>query len=189
MDEEKSSVITQILNDWNNGEADAKDRLMPYVYDELKRQARFLMMRERSDHTLQPTALVHEAIIKLSRQSGIEWENRSHFYGIVSHLMRQILVQHARLYTAGKRGNNPVRFSLDDVQVPVEERAGSIIALDEVLEYLAEINKEQAEIVEMKFFGGLTNKEVAEALGISERSVVSKWKTARLWLFYELNKS
>ncbi len=189
MDEEKSSVITKILNDWNNGDADAKDRLMPYVYDELKRQARFLMMRERSDHTLQPTALVHEAIIKLSRQSGIEWQNRSHFYGIASHLMRQILVQHARLYTTEKRGNNPVRFSLDDVQLSVDERVSSIIALDEVLEHLAEINEDQALIVEMKFFGGLTNKEVAEALEISERTVVSKWKTARLWLYCELNRS
>lgn len=188
MDKRQSSEITQILDDWNNGKTDAKERLMPYVYDELKRQARFLMLKERSNHTLQPTALVHEAFIKLSKQSGIDWKNRSHFYGIASHLMRQILVQHARLHSTAKRGNNPIHFSLDELQVSVEERAASIIALDEVLEQFSEINEEQAKIVEMKFFGGLTNKEIAESLSISERSVVNKWKAARIWLYRQLNQ-
>lgn len=180
--------ITQILEDWNEGDAEAKERLLPFVYDELKRQARYLMSRERSGHTLQPTALVHEAFIRISQQSGIEWKNRQHFYGIAAHLMRQILVQHARHHAAQKRGSNPVHLSLDDVQVSVEVRAGSILALDEALDRLSLINEEQAKIVEMRFFGGLSNKEIAEALEISERTVVRKWRAARLWLYGELKE-
>lgn len=189
MEENKGSEITQILHDWKNGDEDAKERLIPFVYDELKRQARFLMSRERSNHTLQPTALVHETFIKLSKQSAIDWKDRGHFYGIASRLMRQILVQYARLHATEKRGRNPIHFSLDDVQVPLEERASSILALDEVLEKFADANDEQAKIVEMRFFGGLTNKEIAEVLDVSERTVVRKWRAARLWLYRELNES
>ncbi len=188
MDEPKNSEITQILQDWNDGDEGAKERLMPIVYDELKRQARILMSRERFNHTLQPTALIHEAFLKLSQQSGIKWKNRSHFYGIASRLMRQILVQYARLHAAKKRGSNPIKFSLDDVQVSAEERASSILALDEALERLAEVNEQQVKIVEMRFFGGLKGEEIAKALDISERTVGRKWKAARLWLFRELKE-
>ena len=178
MNLEKNSEITQILHDWNNGKSDAKDRLIPFVYEELKRQARILMSKERQNHTLQPTALVHEAFIRISKSSGIDWQNRNHFYGIASHLMRQILVEHARRRASNKRGNNPIHFSLDDVDVSIEEHSNSILALDEALENLTELNPIQTQIVEMKFFGGLTNKEIAEALDISERSVAGKWQTA-----------
>jgi RNA polymerase sigma factor (TIGR02999 family) len=188
MNLEKGSEITQILHEWNDGNTDAKDRLIPFVYEELKHQARLLMSKERSNHTLQPTALVHEAFIRITKSSGIDWKNRSHFYGIASHLMRQILVEHARRRASNKRGNNPIHFSLDDVDVSVEEHSNSILALDEMLETLAEMNEQQAQIVEMKFFGGLTNKEVAEALEISERSVAGKWQVARIWLYRELNQ-
>lgn len=188
MDRTDVSEITRILQEWNEGEEGAKERLMPFVYDELKRQARILMSRERQDHTLQPTGLVHEAFMKISQQSGIDWKNRSHFYGIASHLMRQILVQHARRHSAAKRGGKVVRFSLEDVQVAAGERAGSLIALDEALVSLAEVNQEQADIVEMRFFGGLTNEEISESLGISVRSVVRKWSAARLWLYLELSR-
>lgn len=188
MDRQKKTEITQILQAWNDGDQEAKERLMPFVYAELKRQARILMSRERSNHTLQPTALVHEAFVKLSEQSGIDWQNRNHFYGIASHLMRQILVQHARTRAAHKRGNNPVHFSIDDVQISTEDRADSILALDAVLEQLAKINDQQSKIVEMRFFGGLSNIEIAEALDISERTVVRKWRAARLWLYRELNQ-
>ena len=161
---------------------------MPFVYDELKRQARFLMARERPNHTLQPTALVHEAFMKLSEQSGIDWKNRSHFYGFASRIMRQILVDHARLHAAAKRGGKPIHFSLDDVQIPIEDRADSILALNEVLERLEEFDEKQAKLVEMKFFGGLSNQEIAESLDISERTVGREWQAARLWLYRELNR-
>lgn len=188
MSEKSSSDITQILQDWNDGDEDAKERLIPYVYDELKRQARYLMSSERSNHTLQPTALVHEAFLRLSEQTGIDWQNRSHFYGIASRLMRQILVDHARLYAAEKRGNHPIHFSIDDVQIPVEERAGSILVLDEVLKRLEKFDETQARIVEMRFFGGMNNQEIAESLSISERTVGREWQAARLWLYRELNQ-
>lgn len=188
MSEKPPSEITQILLDWNDGNADAKDRLLPFVYDELRRQARSLMSRELANHTLQPTALVHEAFIRLSEQSGVDWQNRSHFYGIASRLMRQILVDHARSHAAAKRGSNPIHFSLDDVQIPIEERAGSILAVDEVLERLAALDERQAKIVEMQFFGGMNHKEIAESLEISERTVGREWQSAKLWLFIELNR-
>jgi RNA polymerase sigma factor (TIGR02999 family) len=188
MNSVNSSEITQILHDWNEGDIDAKERLMPFVYDELKRQARILMSRERYNHTLQPTALVHEAFLKLSETSGIDWKNRSHFYGIASRLMRQILVEYARMHAADKRGNSSIHFSLDDVQVSIQERAGAILDLDEVLEKFAEINERQAQIVEMRFFGGLSNKEIGESLDISERTVGREWQAARLWLYRELNQ-
>lgn len=187
MSDKQTPEITQILQDWNDGDENAKERLLPFVYDELKRQARALMARERAGHTLQPTALVHEAFLKLSKQSGIEWKNRSHFYGIASRLMRQILVDHARLHAAGKRGGNPIHFSIDDVRIPVEDRADSILALDEALRRLEEFDRQQALIVEMRFFGGMTNREIAENMEISERTVGREWQAARLWLFREMN--
>ncbi len=188
MNRPENSEITQILHDWNNGDEEAKEKLLPFVYEQLKRQARILMARERSNHTLQPTALVHEAFIRLSAETGIEWENRSHFYGIASHLMRQILIQHARKHTAEKRGNHKIHFSIHDTQIPVEERAGSIIILDEALEKLAKIEQRQSKVVEMRFFGGFTNQEIAESLDISERTVMRIWKAAKFWLYRELNE-
>ena len=185
---QQTSGITQILQSWNDGDEEAKELLLPFVYDELKKQARYLMSKERSNHTLQPTALVHEAFMKLSEQSSIEWKNRSHFYGIASRLMRQILVDHARLHAADKRGNNAVHFSIDDVQIPIEERASSILAIDEVLRRLAELDEQQARVVEMRFFGGMNDDEIAEALNISRRTVGREWQSAKLWLFRELNR-
>ncbi|MGB7201052.1 MAG: sigma-70 family RNA polymerase sigma factor [Pyrinomonadaceae bacterium] len=185
-EQEPEPEITQVLHDWNNGNEAAKEQLLPLVYDELRRQARSLMSRERIGHTLQPTALVHEAFLRISEQTGIEWQNRSHFYGIASRLMRQILVDHARSHAAGKRGNGVIHFSVDDVQIPVEQRAHSILAIDEVLDRLAKLDEQQANIVEMRFFGGMTNGEIADSLGISQRTVSRDWETARLWLYREL---
>lgn len=182
------SEITQILQDWNNGKEGAKDQLLPFVYDELKRQARVFMARERSNHTLQPTALVHEAFLRIAKQSGIDWKDRKHFYGIASRLMRQILVDHARARATEKRGNQAIHFSVEDVQIPIEQRASSIIALNEVLERLEEFDEKQAKIVEMRFFGGLTHSEIAESLEISERTVGREWQSAKLWLYRELTQ-
>lgn len=189
MSKPQGSEITLILQDWNNGSEDAKEKLLPYVYDELKRQARILMAAERSNHTLQPTALVHEAFLRLSEQSGIDWRDRRHFYGIASRLMRQILVDHARLHATAKRGNRPIHFSTDDLQIPIENRAESIVVLNEILERLENFDEKQAKIVEMRFFGGMNNAEIADALGISERTVGREWESARLWLFRELNRT
>ncbi len=188
MSEEKIPEITQILQQWNDGEEEAKERLLSFVYQELKRQARFLMSKERSDHTLQPTALVHEAFMKMGEASGVKWESRAHFYGVTSRLMRQILVDHARLHAADKRGNNPIHFSTDDIDIPVDERADSILAVDEVLQRLAAIDERQAKVVEMRFFGGMTNQEIAETLEVGERTVAREWQSARLWLYRELNR-
>ncbi|MBK8466442.1 MAG: sigma-70 family RNA polymerase sigma factor [Chloracidobacterium sp.] len=189
MAEVESSEITQILQDWNNGDELARERLLNFVYDELKRQARYLMSRERSDHTLQPTALVHEAFLKMGDAVNVIWKDRSHFYGFASHLMRQILVDHARLHAADKRGNNPLRISLDDIEIPVSDRASSIVAIDDVLNRLAEIDEQQAQIVEMRFFGGMTNTEIATTLDISERTVGREWQTAKIWLYRELSSN
>lgn len=188
MDELQRSEITLILHDWNKGNEAAKERLLPFVYDQLRRQAGFLMSGERRDHTLQPTALVHEAFIRLSEETGIEWKNRSHFYGIAANMMRQILIQYARRHAAEKRGSNLIHFSIHDTQIPIEERAASIIALDEALERLAEIEPKQASVVEMRFFGGFDNEEIAEALNVSVRTVVRLWQAAKFWLYRELNQ-
>lgn len=188
MKEQDASEITTILKDWNNGDPAAGEKLVPFVYDELKRQARILMSRERANHTLQPTALVHEAFMRIAKQTGMEWQNRTHFFGISSRLMRQILVDHARAHAADKRGNNAIHFSSEDLEIPVEERADSILIVNEVLDRLAAIDEQQAKIVEMRFFGGLSNAEIAEAIGVSERTVVREWQSARLWLFRELNR-
>lgn len=186
MRESDVSEITQILKDWNDGLEDAQERLLPYVYDELKRQARYLMSRERMNHTLQPTALVHEAFLRLSSQTGVDWQNRSHFYGIASRLMRQILVDHARQHAAAKRGNGSIHLSIEDIDLPVVDRAGSIMAVHEVLDRLEKLDEKQARVLEMRFFGGLSNAEIGEALGVSDRTVQREWQAARLWLLREL---
>ena len=188
MSERQSSEITQILQDWNNGSEAAKEQLLPFVYDELKRQARFLMSKERVNHTLQPTALVHEAFLKLTRLTEIKWQDRRHFHRFVSQLMRQILVDHARLHAAAKRGSRPIHFSIDDVQISIEERAEAILNLNEVLERLEKFDEQQARVVEMRYFGGMKNDEIAEALEISVRTVLREWESARLWLYRELNR-
>lgn len=187
MNKHNASEITRILHDWNNGDAEAGERLLPVVYQELKRKAGFLMARERDGHTLQPTALVHEAFLKLSDLHEINWKDRRHFFHFVSKLMRQILVDHVRHRGAAKRGSQAVHFSLDDLQLSAAERADSILRLDEALSHLARLDTRQATIVEMRFFAGMTNAEIAEALDISERTVVREWQTARLWLYRELN--
>jgi len=188
MSENQPAEITQILLEWNNGDVEAGERLLPFVYKELKRNARFLMSGERSNHTLQPTALVHEAFLKLTELNEIKWQNRSHFYRFVSHLMRQVLVDYARSHAAAKRGSAAIHFSAEDLEIPAEERAASILNLDEVLDRLAKTDEQQAKVVEMRYFGGLKNAEIAEALGISERTVIREWQAARLWLYRELNE-
>ena len=189
MSVEAQHEVTQILNDWSGGDANAPERLMPFVYDELRRLARSFLVKERDDHTLQPTALVHEAYVRLVDQTRVNWQNRAHFYGIASSMMRRVLIDHARAHAADKRGGAAVHFSLDDVQVPLEQRAADFVALDEALERLSQFDERKCKVVEMRFFGGLSDEEIAEALGVSTRTVLRDWKTARLWLYRELTQN
>ncbi len=188
MDTDKTPDITRILNEWKDGNEEAKERLLRFVYDELKRRARILMSNERRNHTLQPTELVHEAFMRLNDSSALDWKDRKHFYGIVSRLMRQVLVDHARSRSAARRGSNSIHFSTDDFQIPITERAASIVALDDALEKLEAFDERQARIVEMRFFGGFSNKEISEVIGVSLRTINREWQYAKLWLFRELKR-
>jgi RNA polymerase sigma factor (TIGR02999 family) len=186
MSDEPQHEVTQILQQWSAGDHEAPARLMPLVYNELRRLARSYLHRENREHTLQPTALVHEAYLRMVDQTRVSWQNRAHFYGIAASMMRRVLVDHARGRAAGKRGGAAIRLSTDDIQIPIEERAADFVALDEALEELAKFDERKCRIVELRFFGGLTDEEIAEVLGISTRTVLRDWKTARLWLFREL---
>lgn len=188
MREELQHDVTEILHEWSGGDRDAPERLMPLVYDEMRRLARSFLARERDGHTFQPTALVNEAYLRLVDQTRVNWQNRAHFYGIASSMMRRVLIDHARAHATEKRGGVAVHLSIDDVQVPVEKRAASFLALDEALEKLAQMDERKARIVEMRFFGGLSDEEIAEVLGVSSRTVLRDWKTARLWLYRELSQ-
>ena len=184
---ETSHDVTQILQDWSGGDAQAPERLMPVVYDELRRLARSFLARERGGHTLQPTALVNEAYLRLVDQTRVNWQNRAHFYGIASRMMRRVLVDHARAHATEKRGGQAVHLSLEDLQVPIEDRAASFLALDEALERLWQMDERKCRVVEMRFFGGLTEDEIAEFLGVDTRTVQRYWRNARLWLYRELS--
>lgn len=188
MGAEPQHEVTQILHDWSGGDQKAPERLMPFVYDELRRLARTYLSRERGSHTLQPTALVHEAYVRLVDQTRVNWQNRAHFYGIASSMMRRVLIDHARANATEKRGGATIHLSLDDVQVPLEQRASDFVALDEALEKLAGFDERKCKIVEMRFFGGLQDQEIAEVLGVTTRTILRDWKKARLWLYRELNQ-
>lgn len=189
MANQETHDVTQILQDWREGNADAAERLFPLVYDELKRQARRYLFRERVNHTLQPTALVHEAYIKMIDQSSLSLQNRAHFFGIASRIMRQILVDHARAYNAEKRGGAAERFSIEDLDILPEQSAADLIELDDALKRLEAIDERKAKVVDMRFFGGLKDAEIAEVLGVTEKTVRRDWQFAKLWLFRELSES
>lgn len=187
MGEEPQHDVTKILRDWNEGDPNAPERLMPLVYDEMRRLARTFLSRERDSHTLQPTALVNEAYLRLVDQTRVNWQNRAHFYGIASRMMRRVLIDHARAHATEKRGGGTIRLSIDDVQVSLEERATSFVALDDAMKRLEQMDERKCKVVEMRFFGGLSDEEIAEVLGVTTRTVLRDWKTARLWLYRELS--
>jgi RNA polymerase sigma factor (TIGR02999 family) len=169
------------------GDCQAEEKLVLLVYGELRRLAASYLRRERSDHTLQPTALVHEAYLRLRELRGIEWQSRTHFFALAAQLMRRILIDHARAHCARKRGGSGEAVSLDDVLVFSRPRSEQFIALDEALTRLADRDRRQSQIVEMRFFGGLTEEEIATLLAISTRTVKREWRIAKAWLFRELN--
>jgi RNA polymerase sigma factor (TIGR02999 family) len=180
--------ITQLLIAWNQGDLSARDELMPLIYDELRRLARGYLRRERPNHTLQPTALVHEAFLRLVDQAQVNWQNRLHFFGIAARLMRQILVNHAEARQAAKRGGAAERVSLKDGDHFAAEQEVELIALNEALKNLERIDPQQVQIVELRYFSGLNIEEIAEAIGISTATVKREWSTARAWLRRELSR-
>jgi RNA polymerase sigma factor (TIGR02999 family) len=179
--------ITQLLIDWGKGDQAALERLMPLVYSELRRLAGNYLRRERAEHTLQPTALVNEAYLKLVDQRNARWQNRAHFFGIAAQLMRRILVDHARQRQAEKRGGaDQQRLSITSAEALVKQPEIDLLALNEALDELAQMDPQQSRIVELKFFGGLSIEETAEVLGISHATVERDWKLARAWLRRQL---
>ncbi|WP_448990285.1 sigma-70 family RNA polymerase sigma factor [Luteitalea sp.] len=171
------------------GDAAAAAELFPIVYEELRRLAASALRRERTDHTLQPTALVHEAFLRLAETPGASWENRAHFVAVAARVMRRVLVDHARGRNALKRGNGEIRVPLDDVDVAAVGQDVDLVALDDALARLATLDERQARIVELRFFGGLSVPETAALIGASERTVKRDWQVARAWLTRELSSS
>lgn len=180
--------VTRLLADWSRGDQEALNRLTPLVYDELHRIASHYLRRERSDHTLQSTALVNEAFLRLVDQTNVQWQNRAHFFGIAARLIRQILVDHARAHKAAKRDSGP-KLSLDEAVGVADRREVDLVRLDDALAGLASIDEQQARIVELRFFVGLTIEETAEVLEVSPTTIKREWTTARAWLFRELSRS
>lgn len=178
--------ITQLLIDWNAGSAEALDKLLPMVEAELRRMASNYMRREHPGHTLQTTALVNEAYLKLVDQREVRWQNRAHFFALASKIMRRILLDHARAQRRAKRGGNVVHVDLEDAPVISPQKSEELIALDEALQRLAKFDQKKSRIVEMRFFGGLTVDEVAEVLGIAPVTVMLHWRLAKAWLQREI---
>ena len=183
MNRDPSSPVTELLVRWREGDREALEALMPLVYDELRRLAHHYLRQERSDHTLQSTALVHEAYLRLAGQNAPQWQNRAHFFGIAAHIMRQILVEYARGRGAAKRGGSACRVSLDETIALPDQMDVDIVELDRALTGLAELDAQQSRIVELRFFAGLTIEDTSEVLGISPATVKRDWVTARAWLF------
>jgi RNA polymerase sigma factor (TIGR02999 family) len=179
--------VTQLLLGWSHGDKEALDKLVPLVYDELRRQASRYLRRERAGHTLQTTALIHEAYLRLVDQRNVHWQNRAHFFGIAAQLMRRILVDHARTKKRDKRGGSILRVSLGEAMAVAKAQELDIVALDEALDRLAAIDEQQSRIVELRFFSGLSVPETAEVLGISPATVKRDWSMAKAWLHREIS--
>ena len=175
--------LTQLLVEWRTGNRDALDQLMPLVYRELQTLASRYLSRERAGHTLQATALVNEAYLKLIDQRNVQWQNRAHFLGIAARLMRRILIDHARRRGRAKRGSAATHITLVEGLAASEPRDVDAIALDDALVALEKLDPQQAQMVELRFFGGLTVDETAEVLGISEGTVKREWRVAKAWLY------
>jgi RNA polymerase sigma-70 factor, ECF subfamily len=180
--------VTELLARFRAGDREAESKLVPLVYSELRRQAAFYLnrYRERRDHTLQPSALVHEAFLRIVGQNQPAWQSRAHFFGVAARLMRQVLVDHARQHRAAKRGGSLQKLPLNETFVFSEEKSAELLALDQALDRLAEQDVRQSQIVEMKFFAGLRTEDIAEVLKLSPRTVKREWMMARAWLHQEI---
>ena len=186
---ERHQSITDLLQQWSNGDRAAFDQVISRLYADLRRLARHQMRREGAAHTLQPTALVNEVCLRLLQQQDASWENRQQFLGVAAHLMRRVLVDYARQRHSAKRGSGQQRLSLEDLgEIPMD-RPAALVALDDALSALSAISPERAHIVELRYFGGLTIEETADVLGISPASVSRGWRSARAWLYKELQEA
>jgi len=181
--------ITQMLLDWSQGDSGAAEQLFPLVYDELHRLAERQMRRERADHTLQTTALVNEAYLRLIDQERVQWQNRAHFFGVAAQLMRRILIKYAERHRAAKRGGGQYELPLEEALIVTDERADDLIALDHALTDLAALDPRQSQVVEMRFFGGLSVEEIGLVLGISPATVKREWRVAKAWLYGAISQS
>ncbi len=187
--EENSQQITQLLNQWSNGDAEVLDDLMPLVYVELRRQASGYLRRERLNHTLQPTALINEAYLKLIDQRDVKWQNRAHFFAIAAQAMRRILVDYARERKREKRGGAAENLPLDEALTIVsQEKSVDLVALDEALNKLAKFDERQTKVVELRYFSGLSIDETAEVLNVSNATIRRDWNMAKAWLHQEITK-
>lgn len=187
---DSSQDITQLLREWSDGNQEALERILPLVYDELHRQAARYLRRERQDHTLQTTALINEAYLKLIDQRDVQWQNRTHFFAIASQAMRRILVNYARARHTDKRGGNDIKLPLEEAALAAvdENNADELIALDDALTRLAAFDEQQARVVELRYFSGLSLEETAEALHISRATAARDWSMAKAWLYHKLTK-
>ncbi len=183
-----STRIDKLLAEWSKGNADAREALIPVVYDELRRLARRQLWHERPDHTLQSAALVNEAYLRLIRQDHPQWQNRAHFFAVAAQLMRHILVDHARNKRAAKRGAGAPRLALDPELAPIKKQEIDVVALDSALTRLSAMDEQQGRLIELRFFGGLSIDETSVVMGISPATVKREWATARLWLQRELKR-
>jgi RNA polymerase sigma-70 factor (ECF subfamily) len=181
-----SEDVTLLLQNLNRGDSAAEPKLISAVYNELRRLAAFYMRQERPDHTLQATALVHEAFLRLTRQRDVDWQGKAHFFGVAAKLMRRILIDHARGRLREKRGSGGRKLTLDEGLVLAEARSAELVAVDAALDRLAKFDSRQAQIVELRFFGGLSVEEAANVIGVSPKTVKRDWSIARAWLYEEL---
>jgi len=180
--------VTQLLINWSKGDKAALDELLPLVHAELRRLAKRFMSRENPGHTLQTSALVNEAYLKLVDQQGVEWQNRAHFFAVAAQVMRHILVDHARSYQYAKRGGGARKVPLDEAAALNEGRAAELVALDDALSNLAALDPRKSQVIELRFFGGLSIEEVAEVMKLSPATVIREWRAAKAWLRREMDR-
>lgn len=189
MDVPASNQITEQLIAWSHGDQSALAEIAPVVYRELRQMANRFLRHEAAGHTLQPTALVHEAWLRLTDQTRVNWQNRAQFFGIAAQMMRRILVDHAKTKYREKRGGDAIKLSLDDIINLSSERAADLVALDEALDALNNFDSRKCSVVELRYFGGLSVKETAEVLDVSADTVMRDWKLAKAWLYQQLNQN
>lgn len=186
---EPSDELTELLFRWSNGDKEALDELIPLVQGELRRLARHYMAGEKPGHTLETSALMNEAYLRLFGRQGMQWNNRSHFFGVAAQIMRHILIDHARRHCYAKRGGGARKVPLEDIDVLDDRRAEEMVALDDALTDLAALDPRKARVVELRFFGGLSTEETAEALDVSRMTVTREWRAAKAWLRREMSKT